>query len=525
MREIDTLVERLAQSFEDVVVAYAPVLLPIFAIKIELLVRTRTEMGAAELAVLRSVQAEVTTPGDVEGFLGLESRYFRHLLLSLEQQTMLLEADQPAKLFLTERGHAALEIGTREDDRIEEYRIYFDPLLRKVVIPNPRPIHPADAGSTILLGESCAIPPEETEIEPADIQSSLMAAGARREMAGRQVLRITSILERKIRYQQVIAIVVRNPVSNALTVQIASGSQLSEERSRALVSLRDVRVGKYLVQCDLVAAQAQFEECLKPILTAEVVGAAKRLKKELVNARVRRTPIARQYENEPSTANGEALGRLETEIARLELEAASAAGLIQSGIDVHRKIEAAFVNAKSHILIVVPGSLLEFPPEYLRLALAATTRGVSVTVAHLRGVSGEDEPASRVAVADLKQVAKTVYWETYEKACPLFTITWDARWILLVSRPPFATVGSPLGLVPIFSTLVEDAATLKKLFPHDIGSSLQPWAMTARRPKKTDASFPRWQDSKGKKVGRGPQQKAKSRTQQRKRRGIDSGKK
>lgn len=515
MREIDAFIERIAPSFEDAVVAYAPALLPVYLVRVELLVRTRTEVGAAELALLQSIQAGLTSPDEVEGFLGLDSRFFRHLILSLERQAMLIEIGQPARLLLSDRGRLAVEEGQMDDETIEELRIHFDPLLRKVFVPSPRPVHPSEVGPMVLLGERQAVPPEDAELEPAEIQSALGATGLRREWSGRQMLRVTSVLEKKIRLQQVVAIVVRNSVSSALSLRLVVGNQLMEERSGALSRQHDPRLEVCFAQCNDGREQERFESMLQRILPTAHAGATKRIKKELINAKVRRSPVTRQYEQSPTPEHLRALERIDVEIAEIEAQAAIAPDLVQTGIAVHRLIERAFVEAKSHILIVVPGQIVEFPPEYLRQALAATTRGVSVTIAHGRGAAGAEEPAVKVAAVNLKKEARTVYWETIDTAEPLFTISWDARSVLLVSRPTFATVGNLQELVPIYCAYAEDQAIVRHLF---FGSSLDHWAMTARRLKSTKATHLQSRKAvKRKKTG--PEQaKQESRKQHRNRR-------
>jgi hypothetical protein len=485
MNETDQVVEEMLPSIEGKMVAYSSAMLPIYQMKIEALATEERDIGIAETAVLKAIEAGLARSEEVESFLGVESTYFNYVVRLMEQEGLLEEHGSPSYLVLTEKGREALAAGRMAIDQIVEMRVFFDPITRSFLAPEHHPVHPSEAGKSVVLGERLAAPATEAELDLGAIRRAQKGTKSAMGRILKELVRVTSVTESKVRYWPSVAIIVKHEASSDMKLRLVVDGTLDKARANAIENSQDGVLRRSIEKCRDDAGRTEFSATAMGFATSAAKDRLAGHRRSRINLNVRRTPIANAVEEKPSTTNRVALQEFD-EQNRLATEAAAIqAGEVFENLVVAQKVITAITSSTHHLLMIVPGHILDFPLHYRQLLLAAKSRGVAITIAQCKSAlqdNGATPPKSQLV--ELRKSEDYAYWQAIDYPAALFSISWDAKHLLLTSRPPIDVFGHAPVLAPLLGVVFDERASVEMyydVYPEEV----KKWALNKREIRRT----------------------------------------
>jgi DNA-binding MarR family transcriptional regulator len=115
--------------------------LPVYVLKLRILVLERKELSPIEEAVLKAVRAGLDSPGSIYEFLGLSRTVLNPVLASLNTTELINysrgAADADAKVTLAAKGRLALAEAATVKPQERVVSVCFDALTKKLLLIAP----------------------------------------------------------------------------------------------------------------------------------------------------------------------------------------------------------------------------------------------------------------------------------------------------------------------------------------------------------------------------------------------------
>lgn len=128
-------------------VSYQPVALPLFRVTLKVLTVVRKEIPPIQEFVLKAIDAGLTMPQDLAGFLGLEQSIVNAGITSLMDSDdvvlSVVEGSRSQFLALTNKGKDTLEKAATITTEVMRVRVDVDGLTRTVMLLDDLPVRPA----------------------------------------------------------------------------------------------------------------------------------------------------------------------------------------------------------------------------------------------------------------------------------------------------------------------------------------------------------------------------------------------
>lgn len=121
--------------------AFKDAALPIYVLTARVLTLEKKPISPIEEACLRAVEAELSKPEEICGFLGLSENVLKATLASLNSREQINYirpiGHDKAVITLTSKGHLVLREAKTIQPGERTVRLVFDPLLKRVVFVAP----------------------------------------------------------------------------------------------------------------------------------------------------------------------------------------------------------------------------------------------------------------------------------------------------------------------------------------------------------------------------------------------------
>lgn len=223
-------------------VAYQPLGLPAYQLRLEAVVQKKKPIPAIEEFVLASIDAGVDQPDDIAGFLGLDTRLAERALVTQlgdGHVAYAVLAGGARRLTLTPRGAEALRKLASDQPERTELTVPFDRLRWRVApIPERSLLPPRDFAWACVKPRRTRTPTLD-EVDLDDVANATAAAFGRREArrdpdAEMQVLNISAIPRAESRYLLGAALVYRPAGTADCDLLIAVNGRLDMDYTEAV---------------------------------------------------------------------------------------------------------------------------------------------------------------------------------------------------------------------------------------------------------------------------------------------------
>ncbi|CAJ0822310.1 hypothetical protein LMG19087_04753 [Ralstonia wenshanensis] len=238
MRDQAEVARRLETVAGDVLIDYFPLHLPVQLLMVDVIGLEQRPVPASTEFCLRAVEAGLSEPGEICGFLGLETAYGEKLLAALSDNDYL-EKDIFDRYHLIKRGSELLRQGMEASPLDRRIYVLWDPIQRVVldrtwVYTKQR----IESDGMIAPISNAFLQPAAGDLEVADINRLRMAAtaGSDSELATFEVLRVTAVHRSFGRYRSSLALIFKNQ-DGELTFRLAINGSIDNELTEACASI------------------------------------------------------------------------------------------------------------------------------------------------------------------------------------------------------------------------------------------------------------------------------------------------
>lgn len=411
----EEIVQRFSRRPGLKLVSYQEVGLPVWKLFLRVLILAHRDLPPVEEFVLRSVQAGLRRPPEINGLLGLENRITLTAAAALVGEDFLtsVPADETT-LALTPRGTQALaDMGQLLPQEIM-VTLHFDGLTRKFCWLADVPTYQPKDLRELNLREIPPFPQDPPSVEELSIQeldATLKKVGPSTEWR-RDILQILSIERRERWYQRGLALVFEGREGFEIQVAFAVDERLSEEHGQAFAEAGGARkLG--ITQ----ALRQRSDDVALSLLDSETVNTATRgVEVEAIRATTDHLREALvEAEASASKATGpdrEFILRQVTDTASKLSEAEAAlAELPVRPLEVYEHaplLHEALQHASERLLIVSPWIRAGVVnADFLNSLEEALKRGVNVLLGYGSGVDEMEKPWDQVARNKLEALSFT----------------------------------------------------------------------------------------------------------------------